>query len=571
MIPLRRRWAVPATNPKHDGLLGDALIDAMGVPREVLRPQKQGVTPFWGLHDMEKGVATIQQLIAEKRRVAVFGDYDLDGMSGTTILIRALQPVLDVFPYIPEREDGFGLNNKAIEAMHRMGAGAIITVDNGSDRADIVADAHQKGMIVGITDHHIIPRERMAPAEFLINPGVEGSVFSQPLCGAGVAFALAACCAERKIIPSVIPLVAFACLGTVADVVDLLDVNRNLVLAGLPYLEHFPGIQALMRESRVAVASAKRIAFNIAPRLNAPGRIERAQTSLRLLLTDDPQEAAVLAKKLQRVNSERRRLTKEMEAQAHALVAQLPEENCSIFLAQEEWKHGIVGLVAARMSETYNRPSFVGAIEVEKDDAGNLTGKKIVRGSARSNALAPDGSKISCYELLKRCRVVEPAPEEVESEKDLLGKGGGHAAAAGFVLPLENMDEFSRELEKAARELMGKPPVDIALGISMEWPVPSKYDLRSMAQLEPTGAGFPSPHLLSRKVTVDRVLDRYQESVTVLVKKRGRSPEGKEEMIKARAKFFSGGPKIEKGTVLDMVYHVDGIDLNVDDFSVNSL
>lgn len=436
------------------------------------------------LKGMEPALERLGQAIARGEPIAVYGDYDVDGVTATAMLVQVLQALgARVRPYIPHREtEGYGLNGEALRSLAEEGIRVVITVDCGARAVMEAAMARSLGLDLIVTDHHL-PGE-VLPEAILINPRQPDCPYPfKELAGVGVAYklvqALKVCYPHASFEPEdFLDLVA---LGTVADIVPLLGENRALVARGLERLRAPArvGLQALYQ---VAGLEAPRvdpwaISFILAPRLNAAGRLEHALAAYRLLTTRDPAEAATLAEELDRQNRERQVLTQATEEAARAMA--VPEDRVPwlIFAASEDFRPGVVGLAAGRLAESFYRPAVVVSLMGEEG-----------RGSARS---IPE---FHITQALDACA-------------DLLVRHGGHAAAAGFVVRRENLERLRRRLQElaaqalSARELQPTTIVEAVLPLQdvtwrlHEW----------LTRLEPYGYGNPAPRFLSRGVVVRSV------------------------------------------------------------------
>jgi single-stranded-DNA-specific exonuclease len=434
----------------------------------------------WLLPDMHQAIARVYRALLSGESIAVYGDFDVDGITGTALLVQGLSALGGkVIPYIPHRlTEGYGLKTAALEKLHQQGIGLVISVDCGITALPEVKRARRQGMDIVITDHHT-PLETIPPAAAIVDPKRGDSVypFSQ-LTGAGVALkllqALYQSIGKEAPLETILDLVA---LGTVADVAPLLGENRYLVKQGLRLINNAPrlGLREIIASAGLETGNldAETISWIIAPRLNAAGRLAHAMTSYRLLMTDSPHEAQAMARWLEKKNSERQRLTEKAMAQAREQV--LAREISPLLIAgNREMPVGIAGLVAGRLSEEFYRPAVV--IRV---------GEKVSSGSCRS---IPEFNIILA---LNRCH-------------RLFYHFGGHSQAAGFTLPTRNLPRLKEHLsELAAAQLEGitlRPQLDIEAEISLAELAGDTY--QTIQQLAPFGAGNPVPAILSRNVEV---------------------------------------------------------------------
>ena len=444
--------------------------------------------PLDALHDPgllpDIGLLLDRLALARSRgeRVLVFGDFDADGLTGLSILVQALTRYgISAEPYVPSRlDEGHGLSLAALDAAERIGARVIVTVDCGTTSHAEIAVAATRGIDVIVTDHHRVPA--VLPAALaLVNPHRPDSRYPDPrLTGSGVAFKVAqALLAE---IPgghaAALAFADLATIGTVADVAPIVGENRAIARLGLERLRHAPrpGIAALLARARIdpAAADLETIAFALAPRLNAAGRMGEALRAAHLLLADSADDAAVHADALEAANLERRDLVKSVVAEARAMVDETSAPAAT--LIHGPWSVGIVGLVAARLVEDRGRPAVVGA------DLGDT-----IRASCRS-----DGS-LDLGATLERCG-------------DLFTRFGGHAGAAGFELPADRWPAFEDRFLALAAETAPRDPRTV-LRIDLALPALGvDYGLfRELAGLAPCGPGNPDPLVAVLGLTVTRV------------------------------------------------------------------
>ncbi len=419
--------------------------------------------------------------------VAIYGDYDVDGVTATAQLVEGLRAFgLRTLPYIPNRyTEGYGLNADAIRTLHDAGAHLLLTVDCGVSAHAEVALARRLGMDVMVLDHHIEPSTPggRVPATAIINPrDAPPGHPSAHLASAGLAFRLLQHLAQELDEPLDEPgLLQLAALGTLADVVPLLGDNRRIVRAGLRALAATarPGLRALCAVARVvpsqydAALDEEAVLFQLAPRLNAAGRLTHARTALDLLLADQPGRAAALADELDVLNRQRQRETEQALAEAIAQVEGTPGE-AVLVAGSAAMRAGIVGLVAARLTELYGRPAFAYAVEGER-----------ARGSARG---------VPGFDVTRALADVS----------HLLERFGGHAQAAGFTVAVARLDAFRSALaEAASRQLpdgAGRAPLEVDLAFRLRYL--GREVAGWLARLGPFGPGNPPPTFLSRDITV---------------------------------------------------------------------
>ena len=431
--------------------------------------------------DMDKAVARVQQAIDRGEKIAVFGDYDVDGITSTCMLTDFLRRRGgNCVSYIPSRlEEGYGLNPIAIEQLSTEGVNLIISVDCGITAIAEAELCREKGIDLVITDHHEC-KDRLPAAVAVVDPHrPDGGYPHKNLSDVGVAFKLA--CALSGDQEAVLREYAdMVCLGTVADVMLLQGENRVFVARGLQSLRSTrrPGFAALMRESGCAseTVSASTIGYNLAPRINAAGRMGQIDLALNLFLTDDEEEAADLARKLCDLNRQRQAVESQIYSQA---VSMLPEGQPpeAIVLADDSWHQGVVGIVASRMAEEYCCPAFLICLDGEHGKA-----------SSRS---------FGGFNLFSSLTALAP----------LLESYGGHELAAGFTIARSNIMRFRQEIcALAAEYYLGSGPrtvLDVDCVIPPELMTVRNIDALSL--LEPCGNGCPKPVFAMERMTVERI------------------------------------------------------------------
>ncbi len=447
--------------------------------------------PGSGLHDpallpdADLLLARLEQARAGGEGVLVFGDFDADGLTGLAIMVRALRAFgLDVEAYVPSRlDEGHGLSLRAVDTARAAGRTLIVTVDTGSTSGPEIAEAGRRGIDVIVTDHHRLPPE-LPPAAAVVNPHrAEGRYPDRRLTGAGVAFKVAQLILAG--IPggaaTALPLAELAAIGTVADVAPILGENRAIARLGLDRLRTspLPGLAAILGRAGIVPATAdlETIAFVIAPRLNAAGRVGDAIDAANLLLADDPTEAAELAERLEAANLVRRGLTKSAMAEAQAALAADPGDPAAT-VVRGDWPVGVIGLVAGRLAEERGRPAVVGT---------ELDG--IVRASCRSaGGFDLAAALVSCADLLLR--------------------HGGHPGAAGFEVPTGDWDALRTRflaLVAAGMAPAADPRPEIRVDLVVPAPEVDYAFLAELARLAPTGPGNPDPLVAVEGLTVTRV------------------------------------------------------------------
>ena len=435
--------------------------------------QRLTYSPFL-MADMDKAVERVQRALAGHEKIAVFGDYDVDGITATCILVDYLQSRgADVLHYIPRRiEDGYGLSCDAIEGLYRKGARLLITVDCGITGVEEVDFANSLGMDVVITDHHEC-KETLPRAVAVVDPHRPDCGYPfKHLAGCGVALKLALALGgpdrEEALFSRYCTLAA---IGTVADVMQMSGENRTIVSRGLAAIEHsdFIGLHALLKEAGLAgrEITSVQIGFVLAPRINAAGRMGAADKAAELLLCTDPAEAERMARELCALNRERQNVEQTIYSQAEEMIAHMPErERSALVLESSRWHQGVVGIVASRLSEKYSRPSFMIHLN-------GSTGK----GSCRS------WGGFNLFAALENC-------------KDLLLGFGGHELAAGFTIEEANIPAFRQRMNDYARSFRGGAAPVSVLDVDVAITHPSAVtleELEALSALEPYGSGNARP------------------------------------------------------------------------------
>jgi len=438
-------------------------------------------SPFL-MKDMDKAVTRIARALKDRQKIVIYGDYDVDGITGTAILYNFLQELGgDCSYFIPEREkEGYGLNLEAIRQFKEKGAGLLITVDCGIGDFEEVSSAHEQGMDAIITDHHEIP-DRLPPADAVLNPKQKDCPFPfKDLAGVGIAFNLLIALRSylrdtgyfgNEAPPNLKEYLDLVSLGTVADMVPLVDENRIFVKYGLKFLTNGSrvGIKALKEVSGLkdVPITTGHIGFRLGPRINAPGRIDRAEEGLKLLITKDAQEAESLAKSLEGMNSRRQQIENEIVREIKERIEKDERflEKRSLVLSSSNWHPGVIGICASRIVEEYYRPTVLIALDGEKG-----------KGSARSI------EAFHLYNGLKGCEC-------------LLEEFGGHKHAAGLTILTGKIEEFEKAFEEIAFQSLEEehliPRINIDAEINLKEVTENFID--ELDRLSPFGYSNPEP------------------------------------------------------------------------------
>jgi len=443
---------------------------------------------------MQTAADRIRFALDNNEPIAIYGDYDVDGVTATALLVEALQKLgASVRSYIPNRfDEGYGLNKDALDTLKADGVKLVITVDCGIRSPDEALHARTIGLDLIISDHHHPDGDNLPPAFAVINPKQHGDAYpDKDLAGVGIAYKIAEALFNNRRPqtvdhgrPSIVggllldDLLDLVALGTVADLAPLVGENRVLVRKGLKQIRETKrqGLFSLAGIAGVKIdkITAGNIGFMLGPRLNASGRLESALASFELLTTTDFMRAGQLAQQLDVQNRQRQSITKTMQQQAEEIAMSEDPEAYLLFAAHEGFNSGVVGLAASRLTETYYRPSVVAAKGVEE-----------TRGSCRS---IPE---FHITDALDQC-------------KDLLVRHGGHAAAAGFTVKNEKLPELVSRLKSIAKDQLAGKDLRQTLSADMEVSLSElNFEaLKHLAYLEPTGYGNPDAVFVSRDVKV---------------------------------------------------------------------
>ena len=431
--------------------------------------------------DMDRAAGRVGLAMAQGKKIAVFGDYDVDGITSTCLLTDFLRRHgADVVSYIPGRlEEGYGLNPIAIRQLSSEGVKLIITVDCGITALTEAELCWELGIDLVITDHHEC-KDSLPQAAAVVDPHrIDGGYPHKNLSGVGVAFKLAsALCGDQEAVLQ--EYADMVCLGTVADVMPLQGENRVFVARGLEALRHTkrPGIAALMAESGCdpKTVSASSIGFMLAPRINAAGRMGQIDLALELFLTEDPVRAGEVARQLCELNRQRQAVESEIYRQA---VAMLPSDRPpeAIVLADESWHQGVVGIVASRIAEEYACPTFLICLDGEHGKA-----------SSRSHG---------GFNLFSSLTALSP----------LLESYGGHELAAGFTITRGNIPEFRRQICALAAGFFsdGTPRTSLDIDCAIPAELLTLPNIESLGVLEPCGNSCPKPVLMMKNLTIERI------------------------------------------------------------------
>jgi single-stranded-DNA-specific exonuclease len=505
MKPRDKHWNIPPRiTPEADSalqafppLLRQALYnrgfadDASA--RAFLRGEPYHNTDPFQMTDMGSAIERIQYAVEHNEPVAIYGDYDVDGVTATALLVEAMKHLgADVRGYIPNRfDEGYGLNNSALDDLKAQGVKLVITVDCGIRSPNEAAHARTLGLDLIISDHHHPDNDNLPPALAVINPKRHGDAYpDKDLAGVGIAYKIAEALLSDKergtnnenknasfiTLDSLLDLVA---LGTVADLAPLVGENRVLVKKGLRQMSQTKrqGLFSLaaVSELNLKKVNAGHIGFMLGPRLNAAGRLKEALAAFDLLTTSDVFKAGELAQQLDMQNRERQRITREMQTRAEEIALSSDPDAHLLFAAHEDFNSGVVGLAASRLTDKYYRPAIVASKGAEE-----------TRGSCRS---IPE---FHITDALDQCA-------------DLLVRHGGHAAAAGFTVKNENLEALVARLKTIAGEKLSgtelKPTLTADAEVDLSEMRPEVYE-KGLKYLEPTGYGNREAAFVARNVKV---------------------------------------------------------------------
>ncbi len=435
----------------------------------------------YAMTDMALAAGRVALAMEKGEKIAIFGDYDVDGITATSLLTDFLRKQgCDCVPYIPGRlEEGYGLNPIAIDYLHKQGVKLIVTVDCGITAMEEAQLCRQLGIDLVITDHHEC-KPQLPEAVAVVDPHrPDGGYPHKMLSGVGVAFKLASALSgdQEAVLEQYADMV---CLGTVADVMPLQGENRAFVAKGLEMLRHTarPGLKALIEECgcNLVDITVSSVGYMLAPRINAAGRMGQIEIALELFLTDDPKKAEEAAKALCELNKQRQAVESEIYQQA---VEMLPpgQTRSAIVLADETWHQGVVGIVASRIAEEYCCPTFLICLDGE-------------HGKASSRSFGGFNLFASLTEL-----------------SHLLESYGGHELAAGFTISRDRIGDFREAICRLAEEYCC--PGDVKTLLEADCVIPPElltvHNIESLDALEPCGNGCPKPVLVMEHLTVDKI------------------------------------------------------------------
>lgn len=520
MLKSKTRWIVrPSNNEKTNALVEkigiSPLVASLLVNRGLEEPDQARAFLFnehqefhdpFLLKDMDRAVERVHKAIAGQEPILIFGDYDADGVTSTTVIMKTLQELgADVQFYIPNRfTEGYGPNEGAFRYAKKIGIKLIITVDTGIAALEPAQVAKELGIDLIITDHHE-PGKELPEAFAIIHPKLAGSIYPfSDLAGVGVAFKFSHALLGR--VPD--HLLQFVAIGTVADLVSLKDENRLIVKRGLAKLRSSqnPGLKALCKIAGVdqAQMNEESIGFSLAPRINAIGRLADAAPAVYLLLEEDALQAEMLAEKIEQLNKDRKDLVNRITEEAVKLVEeQFPvTKNKCIVIGKENWNAGVIGIVASKLVEKYYRPTIVLSFDCEKG---------LAKGSARS---------IEGFDLFKN----------LSACRDLLPHFGGHTMAAGMTLKINDVDDLRNRLNVLAGEQLKEEDLTPITYIDSEVSI-EEIDIEvieEMNRLAPYGVDNPKPKVLIKNAPIANIrkIGSQQDHLKITFEQRGMTLDG---------------------------------------------
>lgn len=497
---IKKRWTVSPLIPAHISrelaefspfmrqLLFNRGIDTAEIARAYVSQDSPTNPDPFALKDMDKVVDMIHDALQENQKIAIYGDYDTDGVTSSALLYEFFTQIgSDARVYIPNRfDEGYGLNKEAIQQLAAEGVNLIITVDCGIRAIEEVALAKSLGMHVIVSDHHL-PGKQVPEADAIIDPHQPGDPYPyKMLAGVGIAYKIALAYLKKYPQPQIDPRqwLDLVSIGTVVDIAPLDGENRALVKAGLQVLRSTQrqGLYSLIQTAGIKIEkiNASHLGFGIGPRLNAAGRMDSALAAFELLTTQDLFRAGSLAQQLDNYNSQRKDIMHAIQEKVVTEASAADPDIPIVISFSEEYEEGVVGLAAGRVAESFYKPAIVGRLE-----------DGMVKASCRT---IPEFNIVEALELCD----------------DLLDHYGGHAMAAGLGMAVDQIENFTERIIQIARERLAgielAPELFIDYEISLDKLKPEHIPgiLSDIAQLEPTGSNNPDPLFCSRNCKVTR-------------------------------------------------------------------
>ncbi len=452
--------------------------------RQFLEPTRQDFYNPYLMKDMEIAVERIVKAIENQEKVIIYGDYDVDGITSTTVLKKFLKDLgLEVSYYIPNRlNEGYGLNNTAIEKIVNEGYSLMITVDCGISAIEEIDYANSLGLETIVTDHHE-PGEVLPKALAVVDNKRKDSTYPfRDLAGVGVAFKLCQAIGMKLELKeeTYLKYLDIVCVGTISDIVPLVDENRVITKLGLLLVKQTKnmGLRSIINSSGYSKIDSNTISFGVAPRINACGRMGKAEEALELLLSTDIYKVNELTKKLNEHNKERQEIEKNIyESAVEKIEKNHLDENRTIVVGGEDWHHGVIGIVSSKITDMYFKPSIL--LSFEENGTGKGSGRSI--------------PGFDLHQALTKCQ-------------DTLEKFGGHSMAVGVTIKKENLEKFRKEFEKVAEEEKIEDIVPILnVDAKIELNSVDKDVIESLKALEPFGEANKMPIFAFRNLRIDSI------------------------------------------------------------------
>ena len=515
--------------------------------RQFLEPTRQDFYDPYLMKDMEIAVERIVKAIERKEKVIIYGDYDVDGITSTTVLKKFLKDLgLEVSYYIPNRlNEGYGLNKTAVEKIVNEGYSLMITVDCGITGIEEIDYANSLGLEVIVTDHHE-PVEELPKALAVIDNKRKDSTYPfRDLAGVGVAFKLCQALGMRLGLKeeSYLKYLDIVCVGTISDIVPLVDENRVITKLGLMLVKQTRnmGLKSIINSSGYTKIDSNTISFGVAPRINACGRMGKAEEALELLLSNDIYKVNELTKRLNEHNKERQEIEKGIfESAVEKIEKEHLDENRTIVVGGSGWHHGVIGIVSSKITDMYFKPSIL--LSFEEDGTGKGSGRSI--------------PGFDLHDALMKCQ-------------DSLEKFGGHSMAVSVTIRKEKLEEFEKQFEKVAEEEKIEEIVPV-LNIDSKIDLNSldKEMIESLKELEPFGEANKMPIFAFKNLRIDSIRALSEgKHLKLTLKEDNRIINAIGFNMGALAEEYRIGDKIDVAGVLEIntFNGVDNLQINIKD------
>lgn len=452
--------------------------------RLFLKPTRKDFHNPFLIKDMEKAVERIIKAIEQKEKVTIYGDYDVDGITSITVLKSFLQDRgLEVENYIPNRlEEGYGLNKQAIDSIAQNGCQLMITVDCGISAIEEIDYANSLGIEIIVTDHHEAGAELPKALAVIDNKRKDSEYPFRELAGVGVVFKLIQAIGIKLELPeeSYLKYLDIVCIGTISDIVPLVNENRVIAKLGLMLIRQTKniGLKSILQSSGYSKIDSNTISFGVAPRINACGRMGKADQALKLFLSKNLNEVTQLTKELNEYNQVRQETEKQIfESALKQIKHEHLDKNNSIIVGGENWHHGVIGIVSSKITEMYFKPSIL--LSFEEDGIGKGSGRSI--------------PGFDLHEALMKCL-------------DTIEKFGGHSMAIGITVKKENFNKFKQEFEEIAKQANVSEIVPIIqIDAKIDLNEISKEMVESLKELEPFGEGNKMPIFAFKNLKIDSI------------------------------------------------------------------